>query len=411
MKIRKLIIALFICLFVLFSFNNSYASIKTVKSIDESVYDDKQIDRVFKNVSLVLTGTYVIITLFIYLKYDKEDEIKEKKYCEKIPYDLPPELLQYIAKEKLENNSILVSVLDLIKLGVYRVETFQSRTGKKTYKFIYNEKNTVKHTRYQTELVKAINKRLTLNQNNELEMDLLKFGDYHNNILKRELEEYEKKIKLERNRLFGPTKKAPKWVKVLGYVLVAITCFIIAYVGDFFSFKNVEYVALWMFFVGVFYPSMIVKTKNMTSLIIITIHATLMFLTGYYITGNHSGNLFIIPYLIACGLCIYAVKIRKHPKIEAQVKADIKGLKRYLKDVDMKDIDGTLWDDYFIMAIALGLHEDVVYKLYNYGVTQTSSLGYFVNQIGSYEDFCYYVYDPLFHFQEYITLNETGNKI
>lgn len=78
-----------------------------------------------------------------------------------------------------------------------------------------------------------------------------------------------------------------------------------------------------------------------------------------------------LPYALLFILLQYAYRIERTSIEERQIKEELKGLRRYIKDYsylstkeEIQEI--SLWEDYFIMAIALGLNENVVNYFYDY---------------------------------------------
>ena len=79
-----------------------------------------------------------------------------------------------------------------------------------------------------------------------------------------------------------------------------------------------------------------------------------------------------IPYALLFILIQYVVRIRKSCKEERQIVEQLKGLRRYLKDYSLLSekeeiLDIVIWEEYLILAIALGLNDKVINNWYEYG--------------------------------------------
>ena len=113
-----------------------------------------------------------------------------------------------------------------------------------------------------------------------------------------------------------------------------------------------------------------------------------------------------IPYIICFAFIQYLIRIKKYSREEREVIAKIKGLRRYIKDYSlMRERDGlveniALWEDYFILAIALGLNAKTINYFYNYGKEQVSSnLGMAMYGTHTYSDFHYTAYNSFYNYQ------------
>ena len=93
----------------------------------------------------------------IYFKYDKEIRVKKQYYYRDIPYDLEPELLQRIYYGKNCKDSFWIAFLNLVKLGIYKIEETTNEVGKKVKLIIYQEKDIKDLKSYQKSLIDIIN--------------------------------------------------------------------------------------------------------------------------------------------------------------------------------------------------------------------------------------------------------------
>ena len=92
--------------------------------------------------------------------------------------------------------------------------------------------------------------------------------------------------------------------------------------------------------------------------------------------SNGVGILYI-PYILMFLLIQYVVRIKKYSIEERQMVESIAGLRRYIKDYSLLNEKDSLeyialWEDYFILAIALELNYNTINYFYNYGKEQNS---------------------------------------
>lgn len=95
--------------------------------------------------------------------------------------------------------------------------------------------------------------------------------------------------------------------------------------------------------------------------------------------NKESVALFYIPYIMLMGIIIYIERAFKYTKEERIIVNKIEGLRRYIKDFSILNEKDKieyvyLWEDYFILAIALGLNKETINYFYNYGKKQESNL-------------------------------------
>ena len=117
------------------------------------------------------------------------------------------------------------------------------------------------------------------------------------------------------------------------------------------------------------------------------------------------GVLYIV-YLLIFIFIVYVWKVEKFSKEENDIIEKIKGLRRYIKDYSMlEDKDNltyiNLWEDYFILAIALKLNNKTINYFYNYGREQVhSNLGNSMHMSQSYQMFHYEMSNAFFGYQK-----------
>jgi hypothetical protein len=102
-------------------------------------------------------------------------------------------------------------------------------------------------------------------------------------------------------------------------------------------------------------------TPSVFTIVFFAIHCGMFQLANIGMLVQVGEGIMYIPYALLFILLQYAYRIERMSLEERQVKEQIKGLRRYIKDYsylsnkdDIQEI--VLWEDYFILAIALGLN-------------------------------------------------------
>ena len=124
-----------------------------------------------KELGFGLSVIILIIGVIIYILFDKEIKVEKIHYFRELPYELEPEVLQYIYYGKAKSNSFYIGVLNLIKLGVYKLENTVNKVGKETQKIIYNPNHTAKLKAYQQKMVQSLNGFLEEDEQNIKSLD------------------------------------------------------------------------------------------------------------------------------------------------------------------------------------------------------------------------------------------------
>ena len=91
-------------------------------------------------IALGLSIIIIIGGITIYLIYTKKTKIEKAQYIREIPSGLEPELLQTIYYNKVCDNAFWITFLNLVKLGVYRIEKTVNEVGKETQKITFIKK-------------------------------------------------------------------------------------------------------------------------------------------------------------------------------------------------------------------------------------------------------------------------------
>lgn len=96
--------------------------------IENRLVDKLNKQEVFKKIARILTyviiGVMVIITIVIYVKYDKEIIVKDCGRITTPPYDYNPALVGYLVHGKsVSDNDLIATLLDLIRKGYIKCES------------------------------------------------------------------------------------------------------------------------------------------------------------------------------------------------------------------------------------------------------------------------------------------------
>lgn len=357
-----------------------------------------------KDISIIFIIIIIISAVYMYIKYDKEYVVDKVKYYREIPFGLEPELLQYFYYGKIVSNSYYVAILNLVKLGVYRLEKSVNKVGKEVQKIIYNDKHNIKLKEYQKDIEKSINGYLQEDEKGEKSIDLVSLGTKMSNSTGSGYKQYEKNLKAEKQSLVGNVQKASKKLPIILLILVVIT---VGILGIITQKEEVLGITVMMAFLSFIYSMLFISTQNIgLANLFLLLHATCFFApVGIVLIINDMGLMFV-AFILSFIFFIYTGKIKKFSKEERQIIEYVKGLRRYIKDFsllkDKENLDYiNLWEDYFILAIALKLNNKIVNYFYNYGKEQiNSNLGNSMTYTSSFNDFNYTMYNTFYSYKK-----------
>ena len=322
------------------------------------------------------------------------ERVEKVRYYREMPFGLEPELLQYFYYGKTVSNSYYVAFLNLIKLGVYRLENSINKVGKEVQKIVYNENHNAKLKEYQSKMVKTINKYLIWDENTERSIDLLTLNSRMSNSSGYGFSDFESSLKAEKESLVGKSKKAPSKIKFIPISILIALMITILFIGIKKSNEMGITIHFMMGFLTLIYSVFFINVGNsLYTMLFLICHCGCFqgALIGMMITSEL--GILYIPYILIFIYIIYVYRIEKFPKEERQIIEYIKGLKRYIKHYSMlsskDELDYiNLWEDYFIMAIALKLNNKIINYFYDYGREQvSSSLGNSMHNTNTYNDF------------------------
>lgn len=392
---------------------------------EEGFYPNQEEKKVFGNFSVrtlaeALTFLLVAVWFAAYVFYDKEYSVEKFKYFRDIPYDLEPELLQYLYYGKITSSSYYIGFLNLIKRGVFKLEERSNKVGKKVQYIIYNTGETVKLTEAEKSIKSTIKGYLQKDETTgEESIDMLTLSKKLENSTGSGFRTYKKDLEAAKESLFGKPTKAPKKI-LLAAVIAMISIIIIITITAASSSEFAEEAFILPFFLGMIalvYTPFFATAGSQPFLWIFLIFHCGAFQGACIAMMVSSGvGWLYIPYVLCFALIQYLMRIKKYSREEREVIAKIKGLRRYIKDYSlMRERDGlveniALWEDYFIIAIALGLNAKTINYFYNYGKEQVSSnLGMAMYSTHSYTDFHYVTYNSFYNYQRSHTSYSSGS--
>lgn len=362
---------------------------------EEGMYAEREEPKILfglsvKEIAFVVSGIIVIAGFMIYIRYDKEYKVKKYPYYREIPYNLEPEILQKIYYGKVPKNAFWITFLNLIKKGVFRIEKTTNEVGKETEKIILVDDT--KPLKAHQKAVKDQIKDFFLGGGNEI--DMIKLQARMKIAKPKKYLTFKKELEAETEGIVGETKKIPKTIIAILAVSMLLLIGFITYMSLFTSniigagFSVAIFLGMTAFMYSIFFAKV---TFNIVVIIFFIFHF------GAFQIGNISAlrevglEIMYIPYILLFVLIQYVIRIKKSSKEERQIREQVKGLRRYIKNYSLlsqrEEINEiALWEDYFILAIALGLNKKVINNWYEYGkgYVESSNLENSLYHIGGY---------------------------
>lgn len=350
---------------------------------EEGIYLEGEKSKIFgifsiNQIAIISTLIVIICTVFVYLKYDRKVVTEKYKYFRELPYKLEPEILQYLYYKKIKPNSFLISLLTLVKLGVYSLEKTVNESGKEVLKIIYNENNNADLKPYQITVRDIIYPYLEEDENQKKSIDILALSKELSKSSKEGYIIYKKNLKLEKKIEIGNDLKIPLKIRMIPIILFLILILICC--------ENTILMFIILAYTCFFYN--LDEEYQSAKIVLITLH--ILLISVMVISGI---GVMYIPVLVDLLFMGYVNKLRIHSNEESTIIKQIIGLKNYIKDFSFLDEKDdlehiNLWEDYFIMAIALKLNKKIINYFYDLGKEQTTSnLGSLMSQMNTYNMF------------------------
>lgn len=329
-------------------------------------------------IALAISVVILIIGIIIYFKYDKEYKVQKYKYYREIPYDLEPEILQRIYYGKNTKNAFWITFLNLIKKGVFKIEKTINEVGKETEKIIL-EKDIEDLKSYQGTVKRVIKGFMPIVKTPSI--DLLELQAKMKRSRTITYRYFQKELDSEIEGLFGEVTKAPKKViTILGICMAALIVVI-----TIFSFMTSQEsgmgigIAMFLGMTAIVYSAFFARLGNsVQGMLFLLVHCGVFQVANLAMLNEAGIGMMYIPYVLLFILIQYVVRVKRVGKEERQIREQIKGLRRYIKDYSLlsekEEITYIkLWEDYFILAIALGLNNKIINGWYEYGQNFTDS--------------------------------------
>lgn len=339
-------------------------------------------------IAIGLSIVIVLIGIIIYLKYAKKEKVEKQKYVREIPANLEPELLQTIYYGKVCKDAFWITFLNLVKLGVYRIEKATNEVGKETQKITY-VKTIDGLEEHQKKVISIINSFMNGNS-----IDLVKLEAKFKKSSNTGYRVFHDQLMLRKEELFGKEKKIPIYARIILYVLMVILILLMAFTAVIID-KEPEMSLFIVMFFGIttlIYSVMFITIKDkitVSTIIFFAIHFGMFQMGNIGILASAGAQVLYIPYILLFIVIQLIERIEIHSKEERQIKEQIKGLRRFIKDYSMLEEKGiehiTLWEDYLIMAIALKLNKRTINYFYDYAKDNlNTNFGTALVSIGTY---------------------------
>lgn len=316
-----------------------------------------------KDVAICLSIGIIILAIVLYFKYDKEIFVQKQYYCREIPDGLEPEEIQYIYNHRKIKNTAWITFLGLVNKGVFTVKKTKNKVGKEVLE-IEDTNKAVTLKKYQSIFLQFIQGKMHNGKITDLELKAkLKNGSFSR------YREYVNDLKKEVESLFGEENKAPKRVFTFLIILMIGLIGLIIYLAIKSSQPEAAFgIAIFLGMTTLIYTMFFATIKwDLATVLFFIVHCGAFQMANIFMLGSAGVGWMYVPYIILFIVLQYAYRIKKAPKEEREIVEKAKGLKRYirdyslLKDKNLEDV--TLWENYLILAIALGLNKKVIDKI------------------------------------------------
>lgn len=370
-----------------------------IKDEEEGFKKEREEKKIFgiltiKQIAINSIIIIVIVWIIVYIVFDREYRVKSEKYYREIPYDLDPELLQYIYYGKEQKNTLWISFLSLLKKGVYTIEKTTNKVGVETYKITYN-KEPVGLKRYQTEFISLLNSYMQTDKYGVKSVDLLTLKSKMKNSTNYSYRKFIKELETEKESIFGETEKQPKAAKMISILMMAVLIILMGIISMVFGTVEGSLTVFFLVFTTLIY-SLVFKTidlKNAFLLVFMLIHFSAFQSANISLLNSNNIAIMYIPYLLCFIFIQYTFRIKRDPKELGETKGKIKGLRNFIKDYSLLSQTQfeqiSIWEDYFIMAVALNVNKKATNYLYDLcnSMTDNANFANSISACGSYVTF------------------------
>lgn len=338
-------------------------------------------------IALFLVVGLILFWIVIYFKYDKELKVENQRYYREIPHNLEPELLQRIYYGKNCKDSFWIAFLNLVKMGIYKIEETTNEVGKKVKLIVYQEKENIKLKDYQISVIDTINGFF---DSNEKSIDIEKLNAKMKRSSGKGYKKFVDKLEEQIEGYFGDSSKASKVPFMISVILMVILITIIGIMAMNMNSAMASGIVMFLAITTIVYAIFFSKMKlNAGFIIFIIMHFSAFEFSIIFMMAVTGIGIMYIPYIILFILMQYTMRIKKLSKEEREIRNQIKGLRRYLKDyskIEDKNLDSMIiWEDYLIIAIALKLNKKTINYFYDYCKNNLNNeFGNSLNSFGTY---------------------------
>lgn len=359
------------------------------RNLEEGMNNDTFVFGINTKIIAISFAIVIVISfIFIYEKYHKKKKSQEK-YIRELPYDLEPEILQCVYYGEVKNNTFWITFLNLVKKGVFAIEQDENKVGREVYYILYrgNDKHLPEYEKKAVDIIlNCMSDEKDKIELTKLKLKLKSTDSY------RSYKKFVDDLKATIDSTFGENKK-PKKLRII--VIFAMIFLILAIAVIAGTVSGIESMVIVMFLsITTLIYSIFFSTIKPNAFVImfLAFHFTSFQIGNISILNSAKVGIFYIPYILLFILLIYCCRIQQETKEKQEVRGKVEALKRYIKDYSMLHEKGlediVLWEEYLIMAIALGINKKTVNYFYN-GCMQNlnDNFGNTLTTVGSFSRF------------------------
>lgn len=357
------------------------------EGLTSKIEEPKIIGLNVNQIAIALIIIVVLLWIVIYFKYDKEIRVKKQYYYRDIPYDLEPELLQRIYYGKNCKDSFWIAFLNLVKLGIYKIEETTNEVGKKVKLIIYQEKDIKDLKSYQKSLIDIINGFFDKDKNS---IDLEKLNAKMKRSIGSGYKKFTNKIEEQIEGYFGDNTKNSKRPFTLSVILMIIMIAIIGLIAikikPMMAMMIIMFLGITTLLYSIFFSTL---PLNLFTILFMGFHFSAFEGAIIGMMATSGLGLLYIPYIMLFVFIQYTQRIKKLSKEEREIREQIKGLRRYIRDysrISQNNLESiVIWEDYLIIAIALKLNKKTINYFYDYCKQEMNNeFGVSLNSFGTY---------------------------
>lgn len=324
------------------------------------------------NVELInlVIASIILLVVFILLNNNK----KEKHYFRDM-IDLSGPLISYYNKGKIDNQTLYLTLLDLISKGFYKIERVEDKLVLKWQKGSLFDVDKYELKSTEKILAKYINSILFEYQNATLEQlgELIKSNLNFNNMINKFYDDFKYEIK----HSYGYIRKENNYfLAILLTLIYTISVFNISslsgiFIGGIYTFLVI--------ILGLVLKNFTLSLKGFFNVFLL-IYIVLMSITPIFPTFTVNG---ILPTLaifnpILFIVIAYILNLRFYTPKQKELMFKIEGMKNFLNDfsnMDKRSVEYiNLFNKYYAYAVALDIKLDDMYQGMEYDDNSLNTL-------------------------------------